>query len=145
MPPLTAVAGNKVQAGATRGHVYEEEDVGRRSWHLTREIPRSWRPDGRAGRSARTDTQLALKQPSTTDSRSTEIYGHSIVRSVGPPLRRRPVPPGQEQAGTAATAPDVHLQNEPVYVTRLRNPMWKSAKAVTQAEEDASQARLAQA
>ena len=145
MPPLTAVAGNKVQAGATRGHVYEEEDVGRRSWHLTREIPRSWRPDGRAGRSARTDTQLALKQPSTTDSRSTEIYGRSIVRSVGPPLRRRPVPPGQEQAGTEATAPDAHLQNEPVYVTRLRNPMWKSAKAVTQAEEDASQARLAQA
>ena len=140
MPPsLTAVtAGNKAQAVDTHGHVYEDDDVGRRPWRLTREIPRSWRP---AGRCARMDRQLAPQlAPSTT-----EMYGRSIVRSVGPPLRRRPVPPGQERAGTAATAPNAHLQNEPVYVTALRNPMWKSAKAVAQAEEDASQARKAKA
>lgn len=111
------------------------EEGARKPWRLTREIPRSWRPPG--GRCVRGGSaQLALKKPSVA-----EIYGRS-ARSVRPPLRApRAAPAGQAHV----PVPGAHLQNEPVYVSALRNPMWKSAAAAAQAEEDARQARLAQA
>ncbi len=105
----------------------------RRHWRVTRDIPSSWRASGRGVRSH----ELLKQQPSTA-----EIYGRG-VRSVRPPPRHRPAPPGQAAAAAAATL-DAHLQNEPVYVTALRNPMWKSAKAAAQAGEDARKARMAQ-
>lgn len=150
MPPIarTNAAENKAHTGVSSGgHVYVEAadsaERGRRRWRVTRDVPESWRPP--AGQTPRTSSprggraqQLALKQRPT----AAQIYGRS-ARSIGPPLRQ----PSAPQAASSATgvAPEAHLQNDPVYVSQLRNPMWKSSRAKVQAIEDARLAKLEQA
>ena len=103
----------------------------RKNWRKTTEIPEGWTTPGRAAQPARPRPDPAL------------VYCRSPrAAGVGPPLRRRLDPPrALTERGEPATEPapsTEHLRNEPIYVSQLRNPMWKSSKAAAQRERVAA-------
>ena len=136
-PPLnrTAASQHTLRVGGPDSHVHINPESQRRPWRKTRDAPTGSGPERRTpySQSPRkmsprgTGAPLALRaRPSAA-----EIYGRS-ARSVGPQLR-----PPAARPGFAPEALDTHLQNDPVFVSQLRNPMWKSSRAAAQAEDDA--------